>query len=397
MQEEALRMKASAFRFVVLLGMVSLFADMTYEGGRSITGPFLAQLGATGLIVGVVAGLGELAGYGLRVISGRLADRTGRYWPLAFLGYAINVLAVPALALVRAWPAASALIVGERLGRGIRKPSVGSMLAHAGSRLGQGWAFGFHEAMDQTGATLGPLIVAGVLAFRGGFGRAFAVLLIPALLALLALSYARLRYPAPHDLEPQATPRVKRFSRAYWLYVIAGACIAAGFSDFALLAFHLSKARVMTNEAIPVLYAVAMLIGAVTAPVLGRLYDRSPLPTLVGSFALAMLFAPLGFLGAFPLAVVGVLLWGFGMGVQETLMPSAIASITPGTQRATALGTFDAFYGVAWFVGSAAMGELYDLSLPALVLFSLLVQALALPLFVVAFRRSAEESRGSPA
>ncbi len=390
-------MKTSAFRFVIVVGVVSLFADMTYEGGRSITGPFLAQLGATGLIVGIVAGFGELAGYGLRVVSGRLADRTGRYWAFTFFGYALNVLAVPALALARAWPAAAALLIGERIGRGIRKPSVGSMLAHAGARLGHGWAFGFHEAMDQTGATLGPLIVAGMLALGSGFSRAFAVLVIPALLTLVALSFARLQYPAPHDLEAHAALRVRRFSRAYWLYAAAGSCVAAGFSDFALLAFHLSKAHVMANDAIPVLYAGAMLVGAISAPLLGRLYDRSPLPTLVVSFAIATLFAPFGFLGAGAFAVGGVLLWGFGMGAQETLLPAAVASIAPAAQRATALGAFDGLYGVAWFVGSAAMGALYDVSVPALVALSMLLEALSLPLFIAAVVSSTKEQPGSPA
>lgn len=397
MAEAWVRMKAPAFRFVVLIGIVSLFADMTYEGGRSIAGPFLAQLGATGFIVGVVAGFGELAGYGLRVVAGRLADRTGWYWPLTFFGYAINVLAVPALALAQAWPSAAALLVGERLGRGIRKPSAGSMLAYAGSRLGQGWAFGFHEAMDQTGATLGPLLVAALLALGDGFARAFAVLIVPALLALAALTLARIRFPAPRDLESHATAHIRGFGRSYWLYAAAGACTATGFADFALIAFRLSTAHVIANQLIPVLYAAAMLAGVVTAPLFGRLYDRAPLPTLIASFGAAMCFAPLAFLGARSLAIGGVLLWGFGMSAQETLLPSVIASITPGARRATALGTFDAVYGVAWFIGSAAMGALYDISLPVLAAFSVLLQALALPLFIAAFRSRTKETRGLPA
>src|SRR5450830_1308752 len=70
---------SAALRFVVFLGVVSLFADMTYEGARSVTGPFLAILGASGAAVGIVAGFGELVGYGLRLVSGFIADRTRRY------------------------------------------------------------------------------------------------------------------------------------------------------------------------------------------------------------------------------------------------------------------------------------------------------------------------------
>jgi MFS family permease len=384
-------MKSAPFRFVVTLGVVSLFADMTYEGGRSVAGPFLAHLGATGLIVGFVAGFGELAGYGLRVVGGRAADRTGRYWAIAIVGYAINLLTVPALAFARTWQVAAALLVGERFGRGVRKPSVSAMLAHAGSQIGQGWAFGFHEAMDQTGATLGPLIVAASLAIGGGFPRAFALLAIPAVLALIALAAARVQFPKPRELEPHPAPRVERFGRAYWIYVAAGACIAAGFADFALLSFHLSKAHVIADHMIPVLYAAAMLVGVAGAPLFGRLYDRYPLATPLLAFAAAALFAPLGFLGNAVMATIGVVLWGAGMAAQETLLPSIVARLVPASQRATAIGTFDGFYGVAWFAGSAVMGALYDRSVAGLVAFSLILALAALPLLALAARRALKD------
>ncbi len=379
-----LHMKPTPFRFVFTLGIVSLFADMTYEGGRSVAGPFLAHLGATGLIVGFVAGFGELAGYGMRVAGGRAADRTGRYWAIATLGYAINVLTIPALALARAWPAAAGLLVGERFGRGVRKPSVSAMLAHAGSQIGQGWVFGFHEAMDQLGATIGPLVVAGMLALHDGFGAAFALLAVPAVLSLAALGVARLQYPSPRDLEAHPAPRIERFGRAYWLYVAAGAFVAAGFADFALVSFHLSKTHLLSAALIPVLYAGAMLVGVAGAPLFGKLFDRAPLATLLGSFGAAALFAPLAFLGSAPVAAAGVLLWGLGMAAQETLLPSVVAQLIPASQRATAIGTFDGCFGVAWFAGSILMGALYDRSLLALVAFSLAAQCAALPLFALA-------------
>lgn len=381
-------MKSAPFRFVFTLGIVSLFADMTYEGGRSVAGPFLAHLGATGLVVGFVAGFGELVGYGLRVVGGRAADRTQRYWPLAFFGYAVNVLTVPALALARTWPVAALLFVGERSGRGLRKPSIASMIANAGSQLGQGWVFGFHEAMDQLGATIGPLVVAGALALERSFVPAFAILAVPAVLALATLVVARAQFPAPRDLEAHSAPRLERFGVAYWLYAAAGACVGAGFADIALVSFHLSRAHVVATPLVPVLYAGAMLVGVAAPPILGRLYDRSPGVTLIASFAFAALFAPLAFLGNAPVAIAGVLLWGFGMAAQETLLPSLVARMIPAAQRATAIGTFDGVFGVAWFVGSAAMGALYDRSTLGLVVFSVVLQLSALPLFVAARRRA---------
>ena len=190
-----------AFRFVLIIGIVNFFADFTYEGARSIAGPFLGSLGASAAIVGFVAGGGELAGYGLRSVSGYFADKTRRYWAAAFLGYAINMLAVPALALAGNWPVAAALIVAERTGRAIRKPSVEAMLSHAGKSIGHGWVFGWNETLDQAGATLGPLVVAFVLYRRGSYPRAFAALLISALLCLAVLAAACLLHRRPQELE----------------------------------------------------------------------------------------------------------------------------------------------------------------------------------------------------
>jgi predicted MFS family arabinose efflux permease len=191
--------KSSALRFVILIGVVSLFADMTYEGARSITGPYLALLGASGTIVGVVAGFGELIGYGLRLVSGYVSDRTGRYWSITFFGYLMNMLAVPLLALAGSWQLAAILIIAERAGKAIRNPPRDAMLSHATKEMGRGWGFGLHEALDQIGAVLGPLIVTAVLYFKGSYRTGFAVLLIPALLALSVLLVTRLFYPRPRD------------------------------------------------------------------------------------------------------------------------------------------------------------------------------------------------------
>ena len=126
-----------AFGFVLTIGIVNLFADMTYEGGRSITGPFLGSLGASAAMVGSIAGFGELLGYGLRSLSGYVADKTHRYWAVIIFGYAINMLAVPALALAGNWHAAAVLIIAERTGRAIRRPAVEALISHAGKSIGR--------------------------------------------------------------------------------------------------------------------------------------------------------------------------------------------------------------------------------------------------------------------
>lgn len=379
--------RRNAVGFVVLLGAVSLLADVTYEGARSVTGPFLATLGATGAAVGIVAGFGELIGYALRLVSGILSDRTKKYWTVTMVGYGINLLAVPLLALAGRWEVAAALMVGERAGKALRTPARDAMLSHATSAMGRGWGFGLHEAMDQAGAVAGPLTVALVLSAHGGYRVAFAVLLIPAFLALAVLAAARFLYPRPQDLEVRP-PRMeaKGFPRAFWLYLGAVALVAAGYADFPLIAYHFQKNSVVPPAWIPVLYAIAMGVDALAALVFGRMFDWLGLRTLALVALLSAAFAPLVFLGGVGAAVAGMALWGIGMGAQESVMRAAVAGMAPQDRRGTAYGIFNAGYGLAWFLGSALMGMFYDVSLPALIAFSMATQMCSIPLFLTVGR-----------
>jgi MFS family permease len=369
-----------ALRFILLVGAVSLFADMTYEGARSITGPYLAVLGASATAVGFVAGFGELVGYAVRLASGYLSDRTGRYWAVTIFGYCVNLLAVPLLALAGSWEAAGVLIVLERMGRAIRTPARDAMLSHAAGHTGLGWGFGLHEALDQTGAVLGPLALGALLYFGGDYRTGFAALLIPALLALAVLLAARLLYPRPRDFELSGPALEGRgLPSSFWVYLAAVALIAAGYADFPLIAYHFGKADVIAPAWIPVLYAVAMATDAIAALALGRLFDRIGLTTMILATGGSLLAAPLAFLGGSVAAVVGMALWGIGMGAQESIMRAAIAQIAPAERRGTAYGIFNAIYGVAWFAGSVLLGALYDWSVLALVAVAVFLQAMALP------------------
>jgi len=370
-----------ATRFVVLLGLVSLFADMTYESARSLTGPFLQTLGASALVVGVVAGLGELLGYALRFVSGRIADRTGRYWTITILGYCVNLLAVPALALSGHWVVAVGLMFLERMGKALRTPARDALLSFAARRMGRGWGFALHEAMDQIGATLGPLLIAVVLYLNHDYRSAFAWLLIPALLSLLVLAVAWMQFPQPGQLESK-TPVVatQGYARPFWLYLAATGCLAAGFADFPLLAFHFQKEGSVTPDWIPILYAIAMGADALAALLFGHLYDRRGLGVLLVGALLSIPVAPLVFFGNFEAALLAAVLWGVGMGMQESIMKAAVAALSPVERRATAFGTFNLSFGLFWFAGSALMGWLYGVSLMGLVVFSIAVQLLAVGL-----------------
>jgi MFS family permease len=369
--------------FIVFLGIVSLFGDMTYEGARSITGPFLGALGVSATTIGIVAGFGELLGYGFRFLSGYLGDRTGRYWAVTIVGYVLNLFAVPLLALAGAWQAAVLLIVAERIGRGIRSPVRDAMLSHAASQTGLGWGFGLHQALDQVGAVLGPLIVSGVLFIGSGYQTAFGWLLIPALLSMTVLLGARYLFPRPHDFEIASSPlESEGFPVVFWIAIGGVACIAAGYADFALIAYHFAKAEVMPATWIPIVYAIAMAVDGVGALALGSLFDRVGVRTMALAAAVSACAAPLVFLGDLPAAAIGMACWGLGTGAQDSIMRAAIARLAPQQRRGTAFGIMNAVYGVAWFAGSVLLGVLYDRTIWGVVVTSALLQLAAVPIFL---------------
>jgi MFS family permease len=386
-----------ACAFVVTMGIVNLFADMTYEGGTGLNGPFLALLGASGAAVSMIAGFGEFLGYSLRSVSGYVADRTGRYWPITFVGYVINLLAVPAMALAGNWRSAAALIVLERVGRAIRKPAVEAMLSYSATTLGRGWVYALNTALDETGATLGPLLVALGMARGRPYRQCYALLLVPALLTLAALVRARLGFPVPADLErgraKAAVP--PGFTRRYWLTMIAAACFGAGLMSFEFLSFHLSRTGRIEGVWIPLTLALATVAGIVASLLLGRLYDRSGSVVVAAAMAATALFSPMVFLGGSGLMLAGLLLWGVGYAVQDTLLKGVVAGMLPEGRRGLAFGLFYTGYGGGWLLGSIATGLLYRESGAAVVAFSVTTQAAAVPLFLLAQRAPSSSLPGA--
>ncbi len=384
-----------AFWFVILIGVLSLFADITYEGARGVNGQFLESLGASALVVSAVAGLGELAGYGLRFLSGRWVDRGHAYWPITIVGYFINLLAVPALALAGNWPVAAALMLAERTGKAIRNPPRDAMLSHAAHRIGAGWAFGLHEALDETGAALGPLLVSLVVWKHGGFHTAYALLLLPAFVALMLLFGARRLNPNPRDLEPVVSaPGVSGLGRRFWIFAIGGALVAAGFADFSLIAFHLAKHGIMAAATIPLLYALANGQNALSSLVLGRAFDSWGPRVLAVAIVLPPASTLFAFSGTAPWVIAGMLLWSLGVTVQEGLFKAMLTRIVGADRRALAFGTFDGVWGLASFAGSLLLGRLYDVGIGPLVAVSIGLQVLAIPAVWMVARRGDTERGG---
>lgn len=381
--EEKINMR-KAFKVVILLGIVSLFADVTYEGARGITGPFLYLLGASATIVGFVGGLGELVGYGFRLISGYISDKTRKYWLMTTFGYLVNLIAIPLLAFAGNWWIASALIIAERFGKAIRTPARDTIISYASSNIGYGKGFALHEFIDQIGAIIGPLIVSGVIYFSKSYSNAFLLLGIPAFLSILTLLITIGIYPKPEKLEKEKEKiSDSGFGKVFYLFLLFTGLTVCGYPHFQIISYHFKKVQIVSDEIIPILFAVAMGVDALTAVIAGILFDRFKLKIL---FLIPLISLPISilafYLNSLFAVVLSVLLWGIVMGFQETIMKSAIAEIIPSYKRGSAFGLFHSFFGLAWFIGGIVIGRLYDLSVSYLVLFSTTFQVLSFVCFI---------------
>lgn len=381
----------SALQFVILLGIVSLFSDMVYEGARSSVGPLLSTLGATGAIVGFVAGFGELIGNALRLVSGYFIDRTQKYWLITFLGYGC-LFALPLLSIARTWKVAALLIILERVGKAIRTPARDTMLSYATQKIGRGFGFGLHQVFDQLGGMLGPLLIILVLLSHNALSLGFSFLFIPACISILLLFYGKNLYPHPQNLEvePQHILPKKIDSKIpsrFWIYLCAACLMGAGYADYPLIAFHFEDAKLMSPIWIPVFYMIAMGTSAVSAMVFGWIYDRIGSISLMISIPLSALFAPCVFYDGFVVALIGMILWGIGIGAQRSLLKAVVGDMISKSKRGTAYGIFNAAYGVAWFLGSWLMGILYDTSIHALIIFSVAAELCAIPFIYFVARK----------
>jgi len=375
--------------FIILLGIVSLFGDVTYEGARSVTGPYLATLGVSPGIVSLVAGIGEFVGYGLRLASGYLVDRTKAYWLLTFIGYGL-LLSIPLLAFAGYWQLAAVLIILERMGKAIRSPARDTMLSYATKEVGRGWGFAVHEALDQIGAVIGPIVFSLVLLFHGDYREGFTLLWIPALLTLAVLALARKKVPSPQKLEaPGETSRPNiqgKLPRVFWLYAIFTLFSVAGFANFQLISYHLKVQTIVPDAHIPLIYAIAMGVDALAALLVGKTYDKVGLIALLAVPFLTLPIPFLAFSYSYNLVLIGIVLWGVVMGIQETIMRAAIADLTPMERRGFAYGIFHTVYGASLFLGAGLMGLFYELSINYLILFVVIMELISIPLFLLVRR-----------
>lgn len=385
-----------AMVFILMFGFVSMFSDMTHESVTSIRGVFLSIVGASAATIGFISGLGELVGYGMRYVFGRIADKTKHYWTMVFIGYGLELAAIPSLALVgeHGWIAACLLLVIQRMGKAIKKPAKDTVTSFASFQIGQGKSFAIMEMIDQIGAFLGPTLLYVVMLFKTSgttferYSFCFAMLIIPAVITMFLLWMTRRKFPNPEKFEPTPKEYIAfKVDRRFIYYIIGISLFAFGFLDYSLIVMHISRLGIFTADTIPLIYSGAMIVDAFSALVFGWMFDKRGSLALVLSTLLSVVFPFLIFMFNTSVPVLlGVAMWGIGMGAQESILKAAVATMVPKQSRATGYGIFECSFGLFWFIGSWIMGVLYDSSLPAMIAVSMLGQLLAIPFYILSNR-----------
>ena len=408
MKRDRKKKLSGAMAFILLFGVVSLFSDMTHEGASSIRGAYLSLLGASAGTIGFVSGLGELVGYSMRYVFGRITDKTKLYWPMTIAGYILDVLAVPALALVgeHGWLAACGLLIVQRMGKAIKKPAKDTIMSFAASQEGVGKSFGIQEVLDQIGAFLGPVLLYLVMLLKTDgstfrvYSLCFAVLAVPGAVTILLLLLTKRRFPNPEQFEPAPKEYVPfRLKKPFILYIAGISLFAFGFIDYSIIVMHVSNtyaglatglaetSSLVNTGTLPLLYAGAMLVDAASALIFGFLYDKKGVSALVWSTVLSAPFAVFILAArSVPAVLAGIALWGVGMGAQESILKAAVTRMVPKSSRATGYGIFECAFGAAWFLGSWLMGVLYGVSVPAMICVSVAAQLAAIPLYIASAR-----------
>lgn len=371
---------------IVIIGIVSLFADFVYEGGRSIIPQFFTTgLGGSVFLLGIVLGIGDFVGYSIRLLSGKLADKTHYYWAITFVGYTINMVALPLLAFTGNYIVAAILIVAERAGKGIRTPSKDYIVSTAAKQGKVGRAFAINEGLDQTGAIIGPLVMALIILYKNNYRFAFEFLIIPAILAIITLVIAyRYHKHVPKRKRVMNANRVMSLNR-FIIYSVAVAVSAAGLYN---VSFVLVGAQAkLSTYLIPLIFLTAMVGEGFFGVVFGLLYDRVG-KTLVYVGLLAAVLMPFALIGSLPIFLfIAALVFGAATGIQDTVMRSVVGSMIPEEKRGNAYGIFNSLYGFGLMASSIVIGYLYY-SLGVAIIYILATQAAAVILLYLSFRKT---------
>ncbi|MDQ1280171.1 MAG: transporter [Thermoproteota archaeon] len=375
---EQKELRKKAYLAIMFMGIVSMLGDIVYESGRGIAPDYLYFLGASAFLVGLTSGIGELVGYGVRLLSGPLADRSHMYWLFIFLGYGL-IIAIPMMGLTNSIWLVAVFIIAERLGKALRSPSRDAVLSVVSKGLGSGKAFGLHEFIDQIGAVVGPaflglMMIWTVNNFNISLQSLFPFYLL--MMVVLYLTYRRIKGTV-EEIRWQSTATNEKLSRGFWMYSGAVLMNTVGLIPIALILYNGAKILESGGQLwlVPFLYVIVQLVDAPMALVSGYFYDKIGIRFLALPFVLSILpivFSTLvGLLGV----ILACIAYGIVLGMQESIYRATVSDIVPLGRRGSAYGFFNVLLGVGTFISGVVFGFMLDISVSPILMFGFVIVA----------------------
>jgi MFS family permease len=389
-------LKRKAYVAILLMGVVSMLGDIVYESGRGIAPDYLYFLGASAFLVGLTSGIGELVGYGMRLVSGPLADRSHAYWLFIFLGYGL-ILAIPMMGLTNSMWLVMAFVIAERLGKALRSPSRDAVVSVVSKGMGSGKAFGLHEFIDQIGAVAGPAFLGLMMMWTANNFSLSLQSLFPfylLMMAVLYIVYRRIRGTV-EEIRRQSSVLEGSLGKGFWMYSGAVLSNTIGLMPIALILYNGAKILASGGQLwlVPFLYVAVQLVDAPMALVSGYIYDKIGIKFLAVPFALSVL--PLAFqsLVGLPGVILACVSYGLVLGMQESIYRAAVTDIVPLGRRGSAYGFFNVMLGAGTFVSGVAFGYMLDASVSPLLMlgFVVVAQIVAVALLLGARREKKEQ------
>jgi MFS family permease len=369
-------LRKRAYTAIVLMGIVSMLGDIVYESGRGIAPDYLYFLGASALVVGLTSGIGELVGYGMRLVSGPLADKSHAYWLFIFLGYGL-IIAVPFMGFTNGIYIVAGLVILERLGKALRSPSRDAVLSVVSKGMGAGKAFGLHEFIDQIGAVIGPAILGFVmLRTNDNFSFSFKTLFPFYILMMVVLYYTYTKIKGTvEEIRGKEITSEGELGSNFWKYSVAVLLNTVGLMPIALILYNGATILKSGNQLwlVPFLYVIVQLVDAPMALVSGHYYDKVGTKMLVVPFMLSILPFMLQFIAGLPGVILACIAFGIVLGMQESTYRAAISDMVPLGRRGSAYGYFNVLLGAGTFISGAAFGYMLDISLSPMIILAFVV------------------------